>query len=265
MVQLRKKQTGTESSAPDQASEQVKTSRIKCTSDSERTRALICQSAAEVIGEVGYANASVSRIMNRAGLANGTFYNYFESRQDLFDILLPMKGKEMLQHLNARANSALGIIEVESRAFLSFFQYVQNHPWFFRLLHEAPVATPHGYRTHLNFILSRYRHLLADHHSAGEMPAYDETELDAIAFMLMSARDSACAERVAMGDDRAPTIEGIARTYKKFISYGLRGAGDAEIKCLATRAPKMPRSRLRARGRLRRSYPESDTGKLLTE
>ena len=55
----------------------------------EANRRAIIKAAAEVIGEHGYEGASISRITDRAGLAQGTFYLYFESRQQLFDTLLP--------------------------------------------------------------------------------------------------------------------------------------------------------------------------------
>ncbi|MFX5801275.1 helix-turn-helix domain-containing protein, partial [Acinetobacter baumannii] len=44
---------------------------------SQRTRQAICDAAAEIIGEFGYAEASIARIMERAGLGHGTFYAYF--------------------------------------------------------------------------------------------------------------------------------------------------------------------------------------------
>ena len=40
-----------------------------------------------IVGELGYAGASVALITARADVAQGTFYNYFESRQDLLDQL----------------------------------------------------------------------------------------------------------------------------------------------------------------------------------
>lgn len=194
---------------------------------SERARALICQAAAEIIGEHGYANATISRIMERAGLACGTFYAYFDSRQALFDALLPMKGEEVLDALNAAANSSYGIVELEARAFLDFFSYAQQHPWFFRLLHEAHVATPEGHHRHVDNMLARYRKLLKRHHDAGEMPGYDVNELDVLAFLLMSARDYVYTQYVARSADTAGAIQNAANTYRKFVAQGLRGVAGA--------------------------------------
>ena len=59
---------------------------------SVEARAALLQAAAEIVGEYGYADASITRITQRANLAQGTFYNYFASRQDIFDELLPVLG-----------------------------------------------------------------------------------------------------------------------------------------------------------------------------
>jgi AcrR family transcriptional regulator len=55
----------------------------------EATRTRLFEAAIGIVGEMGYAAASVALITARANVAQGTFYNYFESRQDLLDQLLP--------------------------------------------------------------------------------------------------------------------------------------------------------------------------------
>lgn len=208
---------------------------------SERTRAAICQAAAEIIGEYGYANASIARIMERAGLGHGTFYAYFDSRQDLFDVLLPMKGEEVLGFVQDRVRGAPDFVDMEYRGFLGFFEYVQKHPWFFRLLHEAQVAAPDGHHRHINNILIRYRKALKRSHDAGEMPGYDESELDTLAFLLMSARDYVYSQHVARSDNAAESIQQAVKTYAKFVAHGLRGAEPQPASAPEKAPPVAPR------------------------
>jgi len=66
------------------------------------TRRKLIDAAAKVVGEEGYANASVAKITARAEIAQGTFYNYFASQQDLFDHLLPELGREVLDFIRMR-------------------------------------------------------------------------------------------------------------------------------------------------------------------
>src|SRR5512139_1304147 len=44
-----------------------------------------------------YNSASVSKIVERAGIAKGSLYQYFEDKQDLFLYLLEISNQEMLQ------------------------------------------------------------------------------------------------------------------------------------------------------------------------
>jgi AcrR family transcriptional regulator len=48
------------------------------------TRERLLQAAQELIEEGGYAAASVAQVAERAGVASGTLYRHFESKEDLF-------------------------------------------------------------------------------------------------------------------------------------------------------------------------------------
>jgi AcrR family transcriptional regulator len=50
-------------------------------------RRAILDAAREVFAELGYESATVRDIIRRTGLASGTFYNYFKSREEVFEAL----------------------------------------------------------------------------------------------------------------------------------------------------------------------------------
>ena len=66
------------------------------------TKQKIFDAATKVVGEYGYAEASVARITEQAGVAQGTFYNHFENRQELLDQLLPKIGIDMVRFIRER-------------------------------------------------------------------------------------------------------------------------------------------------------------------
>src|SRR5262245_18016791 len=68
----------------------------------QETRRRLIDAAAKVVGAEGYANASVAKITALAEVAQGTFYNYFASQQDLFDQLLPELGGQLLDVIRER-------------------------------------------------------------------------------------------------------------------------------------------------------------------
>lgn len=61
-----------------------------------RNRNAILTAARECFRENGYDNTTIRDIVRRTGLAAGTFYNYFSSKQDIFAALLT----DFLTHLN---------------------------------------------------------------------------------------------------------------------------------------------------------------------
>jgi len=63
---------------------QVQTAKMSRKTPAQR-RAELVDAAARVFMERGYAAATVSDITSRAGSSHGTFYVYFDSKEDIFD------------------------------------------------------------------------------------------------------------------------------------------------------------------------------------
>ncbi len=70
---------------PDRSTESVPTRGHK---KRERTRRQLLASAIDVIAERGEA-FTASDVVERAGVSNGTFYNYFDDREQLIDAVVP--------------------------------------------------------------------------------------------------------------------------------------------------------------------------------
>ena len=58
------------------------------TARGERTLRKILDAAREEFGERGFSDSSIVGITQRAGVALGTFYTYFESKEALFQALV---------------------------------------------------------------------------------------------------------------------------------------------------------------------------------
>ncbi|WP_188574925.1 TetR/AcrR family transcriptional regulator (plasmid) [Tistrella bauzanensis] len=190
----------------------------------ERNRAALIDAAAVVVGKVGYLNASVAKITQEAGLGQGTFYRYFDNQQELFDLLLPLKGREALDHIGKAVKGADSFIEVELRALRAFISWARERPWFFRLLHEAHIAAPEGYRLHMDHIRTRFRSSLRRSWQNGEFPSFGEHELDTITVTLTAARDYLYNEFAAQSDQSDAALDDVLNTYRKLITFGLSGA-----------------------------------------
>ena len=65
---------------------------------SVQTRGRLLEAAKKIFSEKGYYNAQISHIIDEAGVARGTFYLYFKSKEDIFRELL----KEVVRELKER-------------------------------------------------------------------------------------------------------------------------------------------------------------------
>ena len=70
-----------------------------------QTRRKIIEAAEEIFAELGYTEASISRITVRAGVGQGTFYLYFDSKLELFN--------ELVDDLNHRVRQAMSEAFIE--------------------------------------------------------------------------------------------------------------------------------------------------------
>ena len=184
------------------------------------------RAAAAVVGERGYQEASISLITQRAGVAQGTFYNHFKSRQDLLDQLLPTLGKDMLEHVGRCAREGKTLIEREELGFRAFFSFLRENPHFFRILNEAESLAPKAYRAHLDLVAAGYVSFFRRASQGGELRGFAERELEVVAFVLMAAR-SYLAWRYVYGEEQHDDIpDWVVTAYRRLISHGLTGLAD---------------------------------------
>jgi AcrR family transcriptional regulator len=66
---------------------------------SEEKRELICAVAVEEFAEYSFDQASINRIVANAGIAKGSFYQYFEDKKDLFLYILQQIANEKMKYL----------------------------------------------------------------------------------------------------------------------------------------------------------------------
>ena len=173
-----------------------------------------------MVGEFGYLEASVARITMRAGVAQGTFYNYFRSRQELFDDLLPRMGLEMIAFVRDRVDPATRGVERERQRFAAYLEYLNETPGFYRVLYEAETLAPEAHRKHISNVVSGYTRSLRRGWERGEIANFDESEIEAIAYMLTAIRDYFSLRYGREISDEVVSRQ-VVETYTKFIGSGI--------------------------------------------
>ena len=186
------------------------------------------KAAMRVVSQQGYARASVSRITEAAGVAQGTFYSYFDTHQQLLEELLPTAGVQLLDALGRNVQRSDDYFEHERRMFLAFFAYLRRNPYFLRVLTEAEIAAPKSHAQHMSNIESRYVGALRRAQAQGQIRPQSDAAFRVIAEVLSGARGHIAiglSQQAGPGKPKAPP-DWAVDTYVKFIRFGL-GEADA--------------------------------------
>jgi AcrR family transcriptional regulator len=195
----------------------------------EATRQRLFAAAAVVVGRHGYAGASVARIAAKAGVAQGTFYNYFANRQELLDELLPEIGADMLRFIGEHTRHDVSAAEKEKERFGAFFAFLREVPEFLRILVEAELFAPAGYRRHVDTVVSGYTRALKRARDRGEIAGFSDEELEALVFMLLGAREYLC-RRYAYERRRVTEVPpAVVSAYEKLLRGELFNERNKEI------------------------------------
>jgi AcrR family transcriptional regulator len=184
------------------------------------TKQRIFDAATKIVGKYGYAEASVARITEAAGVAQGTFYNHFENRQELLEQLLPKIGIDMVRFIRARTGTSHAARQ-EIERFSAFFEFIREVPEFLRILNEAEFFAPVGYQKHLDNISSAYVRILRRARQAGAIDDFSDEEFEAIVHMFMGARGYLSRRYSYSGGAVTAVPEHVISAYQKLITRGL--------------------------------------------
>lgn len=174
----------------------------------------LMRAATEIVGERGYAQATIARIVDKAGLALGTFYQYFESRDELFKRLLPDMGQKMLHLVGEEVRGAGSFIEAEERSARAIFQFLADVPASLRIYTEASVFVAEAYHAHMENLIKLYRHSLQRAKKEGAFAGFRAQQLDVVALTLIAAKTQLFQH---YGDPKKGVSEAIIKTYLNMV------------------------------------------------
>ncbi|MCW1930970.1 TetR/AcrR family transcriptional regulator [Pararhodobacter zhoushanensis] len=149
------------------------------------TRDSLIKAAEAVIGEVGFAAASIADITRRAGIAQGTFYIYFQSKDEVFRELVLEMGKLTRGFLADAVADAPDRLTAERRGLRAFLSFVAERPALYNIVMEARFVAPDAYRAYYTTFARGYAQNLAAAAHEGEIRDGD-AEVRAWALMGMA-------------------------------------------------------------------------------
>jgi len=178
------------------------------TARGERTMRKILDAAREEFGARGFAESSIVGITQRAGVALGTFYTYFDSKEALFQALVRDMSAQVRDNVGPALSGAEDSLDGERRALAAFLRFAREHRDIYRIIDESEFVEPAAYREHYETTATRIAARLAAARDRGEIGLeFSDSDLDVLAWGMMGANvflglrfavwDDADAEKVA--------------------------------------------------------------------
>src|SRR5437660_900445 len=121
----------------------------------ERTMRKILDAARGEFGERGFSDSSIVGITQRAGVALGTFYTYFDSKEALFQALVHDMSAQVRDNVGPALIGASNSLEAERRALEAFLHFARDHRDIYRIIDESEFVDPRAYREHYETTATR--------------------------------------------------------------------------------------------------------------
>jgi len=152
-------------------------------------------------------------ITQRAGVALGTFYTYFESKEALFQALVRDMSAQVRDTVGPTLREASDGLDGERRALEAFLRFAREHRDIYRIIDESEFVDAVAYREHYETTATRIAARFVAARDKGEIAKdLSDKDLEILAWASMGANvflglrysvwDSADPKRVAAAANR---------------------------------------------------------------
>jgi AcrR family transcriptional regulator len=134
-----------------------------------RTLRRLLEAAAKEFGARGYHDAAITGITQRAGVALGTFYTYFDSKEEVFRALVRDMSRATRMHVAEAVKSAPDRLAAERTGLSAFISFTRKNPELYRIIEESQFVAHDVYREHYLTFVEGYRRNLTAAKARGEI------------------------------------------------------------------------------------------------
>lgn len=129
--------------------------KVPRTERGRKTLRKLLDAAATEFGERGFHEASISGITRRAGVALGTFYTYFDTKDGIFRALVNDMSEAVRQAAGAAIDPEMRPLEIERAALAAFLSFAAENKEIYRIIDEAEFVDPASYKEHYEVTAGR--------------------------------------------------------------------------------------------------------------
>jgi AcrR family transcriptional regulator len=161
------------------------------------TRRKLLDAAEQIFGELGYPDASIVKITEAAGVAQGTFYLYFASKREIFDELVVDLNRRIRRAMKEASEQGETRLQAERLGFEAYFRFTKEHPSLYRIIRQAEFVSPRMLRYHYDRLSEGYVQALREAVERGEI---GEVDPDVTAWALMGMGELIGLRFILWGD-----------------------------------------------------------------
>ncbi|QGN55098.1 TetR/AcrR family transcriptional regulator [Novosphingobium sp. Gsoil 351] len=139
------------------------------TARGRKTQRALLDAAAAEFGEKGFHESSVVSITARAGVALGSFYTYFASKDALFRALVRDMSDRVRDVVAPMLIQPADAITREGAALAAFLGFARDHKEIYRIIDEAEFVVPDEWHRHYERTAQRIVERLREGEMRGEV------------------------------------------------------------------------------------------------
>ena len=187
------------------------------TARGKRTRDKLLQAAEIEFGDKGFHVAAISGITYRAGVALGTFYTYYESKEEIFHDLVSYMSQRTRRWIGERVAGAPDRMAAERLGIEAYIEFARQHKGIYRIITEAEFVANDAYREHYESFADAYRDNLK---KAGESGDIREGDYETWSWAIMGIAVF-LGMKYTEWDDNVPAAR-VAEIVTDLIANGIR-------------------------------------------
>ena len=135
---------------------------------SMKDRQVRLDKAAELQAQ-GYHDAAIAGITQRAGVALGSFYNYFNGKEEIFAALVSYMNQRIRRWLAERVADAPDRLTAERLGFEAYIEFVREHRGIYRIVQDAEFVANDAFRAHYESLSNAYEANLREAGQKGDI------------------------------------------------------------------------------------------------
>ena len=176
----------------------------------------ISKAAEELFSEKGYYDTGIVDIASKAGIAQGTFYIYFNDKKSVFDYLINKLGNELKDSIRLNTKVSKDRYEEEFMGIKTFLNFVGEHIGLFKIVWQAQFVDMELFKEYYESFSKGYVKGIMKSQAKGEMADIDPVILS---YCLIGIANFTALKAIEF-DGRNNNYDEVVEEVMKFIKNG---------------------------------------------